>query len=180
MFDFNLDESKQTEYRKHSPIDLEFPVLTAQLKRRLKEINTKSKFKGIIEKFNKDSIVFPIYSLFRDRNVHDVIIESILNIIYPKSTIDEKDTTIKAEVEDSERLRNNSKLKKSINKPIVKEENKQVMLERKDLITLRMKVTAFCIVNTLSTNYSHILKMMTEIHDIIDSDDSSLYQEAVN
>ena len=134
----------------------------------------------MIEKFNKDSISFPIYCLFRDKNVHDIIVDALMNIIYPKQIIDEKESVSKNEHEEIERLRNHSKVKKSVNKPQLKDETKQINFERNDAVTLTMKILAFWMVNSLSTSHNHILKMLSELHDIIDNNDSNLYNEVVS
>lgn len=169
----NMDDSKLTEYKRYSPLELEFSnPKTTLFKRKLKELHSKVKVKGIIERAKGDRIQLPVYNLFKDSAVHEALIESIMDIIIPKPVpTDDKENDQKAENENTQKLRSSSKLKRSQLKNSQKDDLKQA-LERTDKVTLRMKMLGFCLINSLGTTTSSIHKVLYIIHTLIDEEDN--------
>jgi len=170
MFDNSLEESKMTEYKHYSPLELDFTARTTLVKKKLKELHSKSKAISMMSRVKNDTLQLPIYTLFKDAQVNELLVDTILSIISPsKPKDDDKENTNMTNHQDpesSQKLRNSSKLRRSQNRASVKEDSKPV-IHRDDKISIQMKLLGCSMINTLSLNTKNISKVLSIIEDLI-------------
>jgi hypothetical protein len=167
IFDKSFNDSLHHSTAKILPIEIDFKAKTSIFKKKLKELHSTGihKISNIITKSSENSIQLPIYPLFKDQSVNEIIVNTLLDLIcHKEDKPEDKENSNIASNEATLRFRSSSKLKRSIQKPVVKDEIKQCH-ERKDTISLNLKILCFCIINSLSTNTKTISKALKTIEN---------------
>jgi len=167
MFEKSFDTSDNRVERKFMPLQLNFKAKTGLFKKKIKEIHHKSKMSDFMKKSRVDGIQLPIYAIFKDDAISEVLVNDLIELLFPSKIInDNKENSQLGVNENSQnKLKSSSKLKKSIHKPVLREENPKPMVERKDQMSLKLKILCCCMINILSTStkpISQILKFIGE------------------
>ena len=179
MFDKSFDSLCKEGQRKFIPIELDFKAKTSLFRKKLKEVRKHPSVSNQLRKGKYDGFHFPVYSIFKDYSVNEVIVDSLIDLIFPKSiTMDNKENSHVAVNDNSNsKLKSSSKLKKSIQKPVVKEEEPKLTVERKDKISLRLKILSALMINLLSTSGKPIIKALNLIEDQLSEHGDEIFKE---
>jgi hypothetical protein len=142
----SLEKSKS-----YSPQQLPFNCFTSTLKKRLKEDH----------QGNNTSRHPPLYSLFKDQSVSEVIASSLIDTFFSNKESSKEKENVSSNLGSKNTLRESSR-GRSVGKNIQEEG-----VKRKDRVTDEVKVVAAAVVNWLSADVKKIVKWLHEVEKIV-------------